>query len=319
MILIVSQSTDSTTEKVCEWLDFFDKSYLIWNETSVVKVEYLSFDSDEKSKLILSIDNSEICLNNVEFVWYRRGSYSLIHNYALNEIKINDLKDYYFTELKGIEEFIKSILGTKQHLGSFDDNKISKLDVLFQASINNLKIPKTIVTSKNKYVKTIHLDHSKLITKSINMAPNIETDHEQLLGYTSIIDQKALPALFFPTKFQELIQKYCEIRVFTIGEEFYSMAIFSQNNNSTSVDYRNREGLPNREVPFNLPVEIQNKLLTLIRHYKLNSASFDFILTPEKEFYFLEMNNIGQFGNVSYNCNYNLEMKVASYICNNIV
>jgi len=42
----------------------------------------------------------------------------------------------------------------------------------------------------------------------------------------------------------------------------------------------------------------------------LTSGSLDFIKNGEK-FYFLEVNAIGQFGNVSFHCNYNLDYEIA--------
>ena len=46
----------------------------------------------------------------------------------------------------------------------------------------------------------------------------------------------------------------------------------------------------------------------------MNTGSFDFILTSEGEYVFLEVNPIGQFGMVSYPCNYYLEEKIVDLL-----
>lgn len=92
------------------------------------------------------------------------------------------------------------------------------------------------------------------------------------------------------------------------------MAIFSQQTDQTSVDFRkySRE-TPNRVVPFKLPVEIESKLKKVMSILGLNTGSIDLIYTLDSKFVFLEVNPVGQFGMVSYPCNYQIEQKIAKY------
>ena len=46
----------------------------------------------------------------------------------------------------------------------------------------------------------------------------------------------------------------------------------------------------------------------------LDNGSIDIILTPDKEYVFLEVNAVGQFGMVSVPCNYFLEEKFADFL-----
>ena len=46
----------------------------------------------------------------------------------------------------------------------------------------------------------------------------------------------------------------------------------------------------------------------------LNTGSIDMILTPEGDYYFLEVNPVGQFGMISHPCNFYLEEKVANFL-----
>lgn len=88
--------------------------------------------------------------------------------------------------------------------------------------------------------------------------------------------------------------------------------MFSQNNDSSKIDFRNYSKKPARRIPFELPEEIKKRTDHLMKTIGLNSGSIDMILTPDNEFYFLEVNPVGQFGMTSIPCNYKLEEIIAS-------
>lgn len=93
------------------------------------------------------------------------------------------------------------------------------------------------------------------------------------------------------------------------------MAIFSQNDKQTRIDFRHyNTNIPNRNIPFNLPSEYSNKLRRIAKKLNLFSGSFDILVNPLDEYYFLEINPVGQFGMVSYPCNYYLDREIAIYI-----
>ena len=133
--------------------------------------------------------------------------------------------------------------------------------------------------------------------------------------YTEEVSDSLLESLdefFFPSYFQEKIEKKYELRVFYLEGEFYSMAIFSQNDSQTKVDFRKYNKVkPNRNVPFKLPLTIESKLQNLLEHYRLNTASLDIVVDKCGRYVFLEINPVGQFGMVSVPCNYYLEKKIA--------
>ena len=100
-----------------------------------------------------------------------------------------------------------------------------------------------------------------------------------------------------------------------LGEAFFSMAIFSQSNSKTKIDFREYDNeIPNRCVPYILPKYIEKLLLKFSKKVGLNSGSFDLIKTVDDNYVFLEVNPAGQFGMVSYPCNYFLEEKIANHL-----
>jgi glutathione synthase/RimK-type ligase-like ATP-grasp enzyme len=93
------------------------------------------------------------------------------------------------------------------------------------------------------------------------------------------------------------------------------MAILSQADEQTKIDFRRyNEKKPNRFVPFKLPAEIDQKIRLLFKKIGLNTGSVDMIVDQQDNYYFLEINPVGQFGMVSQPCNYFLEKQVALHL-----
>ncbi len=137
------------------------------------------------------------------------------------------------------------------------------------------------------------------------------------MSYTEDVENTDLDTSFFPSLIQEKIDKLFELRIFYLHGDFFSMAIFSQNDKKTNTDFRKyNHDKPNRQVPFSIPKSVSDKLTLLMQKLKLNSGSIDMVVTKNYEYVFLEINPVGQFGMVSGPCNYKIEKKIAQYLSN---
>lgn len=153
------------------------------------------------------------------------------------------------------------------------------------------------------------------ITKSITGTAGVEfVDQDtDVLMYTSIINKKEKDN-FFISFFQEKIEKNYEIRSFYLNGRIWSIAIISQNDEQTKIDFRKYNNKKtNRNIPCNLPKDIEEKTHLLMQSLDLNCGSIDFIKSGNK-YYFLEVNPIGQFLGISLICNYSLEKEIADYL-----
>jgi hypothetical protein len=93
--------------------------------------------------------------------------------------------------------------------------------------------------------------------------------------------------------FQELIPKAMDLRVTVIGRQLFTVGIQTQSEVSALDWRRGYDTLTyTRE---RLPVEIEQKLFHLVRRFGLQFSSADFMLTPEGEYVFVELNPNGQF------------------------
>jgi len=122
--------------------------------------------------------------------------------------------------------------------------------------------------------------------------------------------------IFHPSFVQHKIEKLYELRVFIFQNIIYSLAIFSQFDSSTRTDYRTWDNDKLRFVPYELPNEVKQRLLSLMNTLKLTTGSIDIIVTPNYEYVFLEINPCGQFSFVSSYCNYYIEKEIAQSLCN---
>lgn len=320
MILILSKANDLTTSTVLKWLYNFKQEFVRINGENTVTDFHFALNENEQA--YLHYKDLSINLEKIQSFWYRRGKVNLekytkdkiqddpqiekvIHESIINEMQI--LEDYFYQNLKG-----------KKSIGSYDRRGVNKLTTLNTAREIGLKIPQTIITTDKKKVAAFLKKHQAIITKPIHEVPINLVYGKKLLVYTSEIHKEnlaQLPDIFFPSLFQEKINKKYELRIFYLNGKCYGTAIFSQLDEQTSVDLRNYNmQKPNRRIPFNIPDEIEEKLMLLMNKLELNCGSIDLIVTTDNEFVFLEVNPIGQFGFTSVVGNFQLEKEIAKYL-----
>ena len=315
--LIFSQENDFTTNEVVEWIDLKGG-----------KFERIGYNSLDKSpKFLFSCDSkqSQIQVNSedIHAAWFRKAFFISAKN--TDSLEAN-LEDFLFEEMKEFRKVLYhslpycgvKVLG-KNNINFYD---VNKMRTLLMAQSVGLIIPQTIITNSKEDIVVFKEQHKKVISKPLVSPKFLMSEDKQhsFAMYTSLIDDETLEKLddvVTPCFIQAYIEKAIELRVFFCEDKYYSAAIFSQNNNRTLTDFRNYGTAPsegNKFVPFKLGKEIQSKLVLLMDLIGLNTGSIDMILTPIGEYFFLEVNPVGQFGMISHPCNFFLEEKVASYL-----
>jgi glutathione synthase/RimK-type ligase-like ATP-grasp enzyme len=95
-----------------------------------------------------------------------------------------------------------------------------------------------------------------------------------------------------PVIFQRYVPAVADLRVTVVGERVMA-AEADARGGEYAVDVRFNTGVTYR--PHALPVEVERKLLALVRRMGLEYGAIDLRLTPEGEYVFLEINPAGQF------------------------
>ncbi|BDX39654.1 hypothetical protein CYCD_30090 [Tenuifilaceae bacterium CYCD] len=321
MILIISEEFERTTDEVLQWLLFHGISFLRVNKEDSLKIVELSLNCE---RLLFEFNGKVFNINDFDTVWYRRGNLNpslfqpALLELSSNPSMLNQVGRFLGNEWSILQFYIFYVLESKSLvLGSFQKSLVNKLINLSIAKQCGLMIPDSTITSKGCIVRN-RLTAAEQISKPISESETFQnTDGSILKMFTEVVvlsevDEKTE---FFPSLIQQNVKKWIELRVFFLGKKFYSMAIFSQSNTKTTTDFRNYDNeKSNRMVPYKLQKSIENKLFKFIERLGLNTGSIDMIVTPEREYVFLEVNPVGNIEMVSKNCNYPIEQEIANYL-----
>jgi len=279
-LLIFSTSTDVSTKLVSNQL--------------LIKYELIFVDKLEIKDL------SDLIARNYSntVVWLRRGNFLSLFSDLVNKefgFEYMAFVEYLFYKIE-----VESHVVVGSLLKDYNHNKLIDLLIAHEIGLN---VPKTFVTTANQVPNIDGPFITKMARNALQFKYNEKIYHT---GNTKRVTKRTLleNESVFPSLVQEEVMKLYE----------YSMAIFSQENSETQLDYRNySKKNPNRLVPYVLNEKIRNKIFDLMEKLNLNTGSIDLIYSTDNEYIFLEVNPCGQFDWLSGNCNYEIEYDIANY------
>jgi glutathione synthase/RimK-type ligase-like ATP-grasp enzyme len=193
-------------------------------------------------------------------------------------------------------------------------NPNDKVIQLFLAKQLGFHIPPTLISTDP--IKTS--DFLEWNVKSIYKVLTWFSEYPNKLIFTSRVDSKKVidnadSIKVCPGIFQREIEKSFEFRVTTVGKKIFSVMIDSQTLERTKLDWRRNRF----EVPYsiyNLPNKIENLINKMNIKLGLHFAAYDFIVTPNDEVYFLEVNPGGQWLWIENQTNLQISKALAEYM-----
>lgn len=327
-VLIITEKHDSSTDRVMDWIHYYKCSFVRVNCENIF--EYFNeFEVRINSKGIdRFITKSKTLKADDKFdsIWFRRDVLPSL-NFAKIAMKCSENNNNTLAihmalraEYLSLKELTLNDLEKRSNriLGNYKYYFVNKLLVLQKAKALSIDIPDTLITGSKKKLQEFYYRHKGIVTKPIDYSPDLNHEGVIMSGYTEEITESNLekiPDSFFPSLFQEKLNKEIEIRSFYINRNFYSTAIFSQLDTQTSVDFRRynvHKG--NRQTPFQLPKELEQKVTDLMNELNLNTGSIDIIKTIDGKYVFLEVNPVGQYGKTAASCNYYIDKTIAAYL-----
>lgn len=184
-----------------------------------------------------------------------------------------------------------------------------KLGQLQRAVRLGFDVPRTLVTSEPRAALEFHRACGGEVVFKVMTGPfmgaerYVDRNPEALpppalqtqttvVGEAELEDLEAIRTV--PCLFQELVPKRVELRVTVIGDQVFAAEIDSQADDRTLVDWRAAfDGIAYRATE--LPPQVRDRCLAMVRGYGLNYSAIDLILTPDDRYVFLESNPNGQF------------------------
>lgn len=339
MILIASRAThEPTTELVADWIERLGGRVLRLDAEDLWPGRHLALrtrpgaDVDELRVFDPAVDRApiDVPVGDVRVVWYRR--WTLFREYLRDHDPITGtadpggiagfaLRTAVRNELSAAGQGVLSALTRARWLSEPGTASMDKLHALREARSVGLDVPDTLLTTSRSEVRSFLDEHpAGVITKTVGPSPLAVDlpDASTIASYTAAVEPSmvaAWPETFAPSLFQERIAKRDELRVFALGDDLWAMAILSQADERTALDFRRYPGdRPNRYVPFRLDDDLADRLRQLMRSLHLDTGSIDLVRAADGRTVFLEVNPVGQFGMISQPCNYQLERRVAEHL-----
>ncbi|MDR6920601.1 MvdD family ATP-grasp ribosomal peptide maturase [Chryseobacterium sp. 2987] len=298
-ILIITHTADNfSIEKVteyiekngCEVIRFDVDLYPLQNKltTSFQDGEWVS---------ILETPDAKYRLDDIAAVWYRRA-YNMGH--GLREemdpkffgAAMGEIRNTLFGFLESIDTYALGKPSVYRRL----DSKEEQLKI---ADKIGLKIPESCITNNPEEAKKFILKHQNVVAK-MQTGFAIYEDGVECVVFTNVVSEDKLDELdsllYCPMQFQKKIEKKKELRVTVVGRDVYTFEIDSQQSEEAKIDWR-KDGvnLIKKWERTELPADIEAKILELLDVYNVDYGAIDIIVSPEDEYYFIEINAAGEF------------------------
>ncbi len=320
MIIIFSTAEDFSTTDVMQWLHH-------WGVKDVVRINAEDTNAVidvREGDFCIQVANRTIRLHDIKAVWYRKGSEWLCTHFPVFSLEDHPRFSEFITrklkaEGRKLSEYLHFLIERSlRTLGNPEKSDLNKLQVLSIARGVGLLIPDFYIINRKEGAEKLLKTPEMYITKAMSDGVYMFENRERNTGYFSYTEQLSeemlanVPSELMPSFIQKGVDKDFEVRTFFLDGVCYSMAIFSQGDEQTKIDFRKyNEEKPNRMVPYTLPKETDQKIGRLFERLGMRTGSVDLLVDKKGDFYFLEINPVGQFGMVSQPCNYFLEKKVA--------
>lgn len=176
----------------------------------------------------------------------------------------------------------------------------NKADQLaFALRFGRVRVPDTLVSNDPDAVTDFFRFHGGNICYKLFRGASVERGGETLFVYTNLLQETHLQRRDIiertPGQYQEYIPKAMDVRVTYVGREPFAAAIHSQDSPVSKIDFRRYDFERVRYESCQLPDAVHELCLGLLDRYGLNFGAFDFVVTHDGEYVFLELNPNGQW------------------------
>lgn len=264
------------------------------NDVPVASSSTLSF-SEGRLRAVLHTRTGNICSDDVDVVWHRRRRILSAPSY------VDPLDEEFSTEeLRMSErshpEAFPNAFWVNPHSSSLLCE--SKARQLRHAQDVGLYIPRTIISNDPDDIRRFLSGDQACIYKPLG---GHIWDEEGVVRktYTAAVTTEDLPSdrilRATPGIFQEKIAKSYEVRAQFFGTSCFAIRIESSQLQRGDMDWRLDQRSIERCEPAHMPEEVKRACIALMAELRIVSGGFDFIVTPDGEWCFMEVNEAGQF------------------------
>lgn len=288
----VSVALEKHGYSVARW---YPSAYPLANEASFL----LSKSTD--SQLTLSLDRDRVLAfprDQVRCFWYRRQGFPTLSQRlhpSDREFALKSCQRATDSALAYVSNCAKLAVNEYSAALAAERSKMLQLQVATECG---LQCPVTLISNSPQDILKFLESHSGgVIFKSL-LFVTWESEKGAATNFTSPVTVEDLPSEEIlrscPGIFQQKIPKSREIRVTMMGKWAVAAQLDSQALNDSKNDWRVLgPKVPVQEIE--LPRDIYDKCMAVLRRLGLIFGCIDLIVTPDGEYVFLEVNQQGQF------------------------
>lgn len=299
-VLIIGNKYDGHCAAVQWGLQECGVAHLIWDwsdypENQGISISISCDPKAEPSRLAWREHDS---FESVSTVWFRRrgnpGKHSQAHAADIKFIKRES--QHFLLNSVTTTSLARARWVNPQQKAATANLKVHQLQV---AKRLGLRIPPTLISNNAADVRSFcKAYNSDIIYKAFTPA---DWPHEGA-GYitpTTAIKPELLednrPVEMCPGIYQPRVKKVFELRVTVMGSTIYAAKLDSQRDGETT-DWRSDVTLRNLMVqPYRLRDDEEQKVLSFCKELGVQFGCLDFVMEPDGELTFLEINEAGQF------------------------
>ncbi len=319
-VLVFTTSNERNVTRVLQLLK--PRQYLRVDTDDILKFEILFKAENGTIRWALRTPKGQINSTEINAIWYRRPKKLVAveeltgqeQQFAENEIN------------KSVKSLLSTINGTNVYwmnhprsLWEFEYNK--PLQEMIAAEVG-FRVPATLITNKKDEVLNFFDKHKgEVIIKTFGGTSLEDENGKPIVIYTNRLKRKDIELFgdeirYCPVMLQNYIPKKLELRITVVGRSCFTCAIYSQSSDITRDDWRRYDPDKVRHEPWELPPEINDKILAFMDQAHLTFAAIDLILTPEGEFVWLEANPNGQWQWIEFLTGLPIDQAIADLLLN---
>lgn len=296
-ILVITSSIDYT-------VDYIVDKYQ-------TKVEFYRFDVDKFAEYEIIIGQAEgwimrckrWCIRESEIhsIYYRKPRLPHLDEFE-SDYRGMIAKDI-IALVNGMVDSFKGKVLTKPYILRAAENKVYQL---LYAKKEGLKIPESFIGNSTGVASCFTERHS--IIKPITTGKIISKNHVEIFQ-TSCFTELNEDISLMPVYLQEYVSKKYEVRLTCINNNLFPIRIDSNDKLDWRKDYA---GLKYEII--DCPEHVKKICLKLLDDFGLQYGAFDFIVTDNDEWVFLEVNPNGQWLWLEKLLNLTIAEKIVDYL-----
>lgn len=296
MILILSDKFDKHTDLVCQKIELSNNNHFRFDlDTESLKKSYINFSDGLWN---IQQNGIEVSSSSIEKVWVRRPFVELtLEEASLNEPGFKIWRGEWNKTLLGLYNSLKSVDWLNPLSKSYQaENKYLQMD---KAKEVGFLLPPILISNKKTELCKFIDTYDEVVLKLMNQEFYKDTDGSFKGVYVNKVSKQDINGFSDteenPIVLQAYVHKDYEVRYTVVNKDHHACQIQSQKSKIASTDWR-RYDIPNTpHYSIEPPKHIREKVNNFMELLELKFGALDFIVTPAGEWYFLEINTMGQW------------------------